>query len=237
MKKRIWELDAFRGLCLLGMVAIHLIYDLSHLYGIIQWQSPAWFSFVQDWGGVLFIILSGICVTPGRHHVKRGLIVVGCGLVVTAVTLGMYLLDFSGKEIMIYFGVLHCLGVCMLLWPVFRKLSDPLLTVLGIVMIAAGLYLDRYVLVDFPWLLPLGFFSPYFPCADYFPLLPHLGFFLLGAVIGRRLYAKKESLLPQINEQNWVIRFLSFCGRQSLWIYMGHQPILAGLCMLIAAMK
>ena len=40
MKKRIWELDAFRGLCLLGMVLIHLIYDLTELYGFVGWKTP-----------------------------------------------------------------------------------------------------------------------------------------------------------------------------------------------------
>ena len=32
MKKRVWELDAFRGLCVLGMVLIHFVYDLIDLY-------------------------------------------------------------------------------------------------------------------------------------------------------------------------------------------------------------
>ena len=33
MKKRIWELDAARGLFLIGMMVIHLIFDLVDLYG------------------------------------------------------------------------------------------------------------------------------------------------------------------------------------------------------------
>lgn len=28
-KERIWELDALRGLCLLGMIAVHLCFDLQ----------------------------------------------------------------------------------------------------------------------------------------------------------------------------------------------------------------
>lgn len=237
MKKRIWELDAFRGLCLLGMVVVHLMFDLVHLYRIIDWEYPSWFSFVKNWGGILFILLSGICVTLGRHHIKRGLAVIGCGLLVSAVTVGMYLLNFYDKSIIIYFGVLHCLGVCMLLWAVFRKLPDWALILLGIAMAAVGLYIRNRSTVNFPWLIPLGFWPPQFYTSDFFPLLPNLGYFLLGAVAGRHLYAKKESLLPQVNDQNCIIRFLSFCGRQSLWIYMGHQPVLSGICMLIAYLK
>ena len=50
--------------------------------------------------------------------------------------------------------------------------------------------------------------------------------FLLGAVIGRTAYRKKQSLLPRVNAANPVIRFFSFCGRHSLLIYMLHQPVL-----------
>ena len=34
MRKRIWELDALRGLCILGMVLVHLVYDIRDLYGL-----------------------------------------------------------------------------------------------------------------------------------------------------------------------------------------------------------
>ena len=33
----------------------------------------------------------------------------GAGLLITAVTYGMYHFQFAGKSIIIYFGVLHCL--------------------------------------------------------------------------------------------------------------------------------
>lgn len=237
MKKRIWELDAFRGLCLLGMVVVHLMFDLVYLYGLVDWTYPAWFSFIQDWGGILFILLSGICVTLGRHHIKRGLIVFGCGLLVSGATVGMYLLELSDKSIIIYFGVLHCLGVCMMLWGLFRRLPNWALAILGVAMAVAGLCLKQGPILDVPYLVALGFRFHGFVSSDYFPLLPHLGFFLLGAVLGRRLYREKETLLPKVNDRNPVIRFLGFCGRQSLWIYIGHQPILAGICMLIAAFK
>ena len=71
---------------------------------------------------------------------------------------------------------------------------------------------------------------------DYFPLLPGFGWFLLGAVIGRTAYRKKQSLLPRVNAANPVIRFFSFCGRHSLLIYMLHQPVLIGLLMAVSAL-
>ena len=228
MKKRIWELDAFRGICILGVVIVHFVYDLVELYRIIDWKYPPLFSLIKNWGGVLFVVLSGVCVTLGRRSLRRGAIVLGCGLVITAVTYGMYRIGFD-KSIMIYFGVLHCLGSCMILWSVFKKCPNWLLAVLGIAMTAVGLYL-RFR----PWLIPLGFIPPRFYTSDYFPLLPYLGFFLLGTVLGRTVYRRKETLLPMVSEQNVLVRFFSFCGRQSLWIYLVHQPILAGICMLLS---
>lgn len=233
MKKRIWELDALRGLAILVMIAVHLIYDLVELFRVWELKDPSLFYFLQDWGGVIFLVLSGICVTLGSAPLKRGLTVFGCGLVVTAVTVGMYLLKLTGRGIIIYFGVLHCLGVCMLLWPVFRKCPAWLLTVLGTVMAAGGLYLGEHVRSTSVLLIPLGIPSYGFSSSDYFPLLPNLGYFLLGGALGRTVYGKKESLLPRINDQNPVLRFLCGCGRRSLPIYLLHQPVLTAVIALL----
>ena len=234
MKKRIWELDALRGVCILGMVIVHFVYDLVELYALVPMAYPAWFAFVKDWGGVLFLLLSGTCATLGSRSTRRGLVVFACGMVCTLVTLGMYLLGFSGKEIIIYFGVLHCLGVCMLLWGCFKKLPTGGLAALGVVLTAAGLWL-RGQLFSFPWLTALGFVPEGFASSDYFPLLPNLGFFLLGAVLGRMVYREKTTLLPKVNEKNPAVRFFTLCGRHSLAIYLLHQPVLAGI-MTAAAM-
>lgn len=226
MKQRIWELDAFRGLCILGMVVVHFVYDLAELYGLVDWNYPALFTLVRDWGGVLFLLISGICVTLGSRSLRRGTIVFACGMVCTIVTAGMYYFGMADKSIIIYFGVLHCLGICMLLWPLFRKCSVWLLAALGGAMAVLGLCLKAFVTAPFPWLVPLGVVCPGFATSDYFPLLPNLGFFLLGAVLGRTLYREKRTLLPGVNAQAPVFRFLSACGRQSLWIYLLHQPAL-----------
>lgn len=237
MKKRIWELDAFRGLCILGVVAVHLIFDLVDLYGIVKWDYPGWFSFIKDWGGIVFLLLSGICATLGRHSLRRGIIVFACGMVCTAVTYYMTKLDFD-SSIIIYFGVLHCLGICMILWATYKNMPWWALLLHGLLLAALGLYLDK-LLTDHVlsttdrWLMPLGLYWRGFESSDYFPLLPHLGFFLMGGALGKTLYKNKTSLLPKVNEKNILVRSLCFCGRQSLWIYLLHQPILSGICYLI----
>lgn len=234
MKARIWELDAFRGLCVMGMIVVHFVYDIVYLYGLVDWQLPAAFLFLQQWGGVLFLLLSGICVTLGSRSIRRGLIVFAAGLLVTAVTIVMHRFFSFDESVLIQFGVLHCLGICMLLWPVFRKLPWWVLVIAGGVLAALGFYVSG-IRVPFPWLIPLGLRPEGFLAADYFPLLPNLGFFLLGAAIGRTAYKQKVSLLPDISH-SLPIRVLSFFGRQSLLIYLLHQPILSGILFLLSAL-
>lgn len=226
MTKRIWELDALRGICILGMVIVHFIYDLGSL-GFEH--TSRLFHFVQYWGGTVFVLISGICVTLGSRHIQRGLTVLGCGMICTAVTAGMYWLGFAGKGIIIYFGVLHCLGTCMLCWSVLRRCPNWLLALLGGSFCAAGLYLEQTILVDFPWLMPLGFLYPGFSSSDYFPLLPNLGYFVLGSLLGRTLYRRKETLFPRLNPHAFPLPFLCQCGRRSLLIYLLHQPLITGI--------
>ena len=224
---RIWELDALRGLCILGMIAVHLLFDLTGFYGAISFEYPGWLLFLMDWGGVAFFLISGICATLGSRCVRRGLIVLGCGLIISAVTVAMYRMGMAVKAVIIYFGVLHCLGVCMILWAVFRRFPSWLLAVLGGGLVALGLWF-KTLTVQSHWLFWLGLLYDGFSTSDYFPLLPFLGFFLLGGWLGRVLYRDKVSLLP-----GFRCRPLEWIGRHSLPIYLLHQPILTGLLFLI----
>ena len=233
MKNRIWELDVLRGICVLGMVIVHLLFDLVDAYALVSWDYPAIVEFLFAWGGVLFILISGICATLGSRSVRRGLVVLGCGILCTIVTWGAAELGFIDDWIVIHFGVLHCLGLCMILWWLCKKLPTLVLAIIGIGVICLGFWFGT-LQVNVTWLTPLGLQYSGFTSGDYFPLLPYFGFFLIGSVIGRLVYKNKTSLLPNINLNNPIVRFFQFCGKQSLWIYLIHQPVLAGLCMLLA---
>ena len=231
MGKRIWELDVLRGIFMILIMYFHLMYDLVHLFGLVELTTPlakALYQMGNDWGGTPFLVISGLCATLGSRPVRRGLQVIAGGLIINLVTLGMYLFGFADKGIIIYFGVLHCIGTCMLLWPLFRKLPTWLLTVLGVILAAAGLYMRGRAYVDFPWLTPLGFVQRGFSSSDFFPLLPNLGYFFLGAAGGRMLYKEKRTLFPQVNS-SIPVRVLGFIGRHSLVFYLLHQPVFAGL--------
>ena len=242
-KQRIWELDALRGLCILCVIVVHFLFDLQFFIGL-DFTLPAWFQFIQQYGGILFVVLSGCCATLGSRSFRRGLIVFGAGMLISLVTAGMYGLGLSDRTVIVWFGVLHLLGICMMLFPLFKKLPVWALAVLGVGFVALGVWLAALepVVVSFPsaqglllgaiGIRPAGFYS-----GDYFPIFPNLGWFLLGVVLGRTVYAEKRTLLPGNAQNFFLLRFFCWCGRQSLFIYLLHQPILYGLLELLAALN
>lgn len=230
-KSRIWELDAIRGFCILCVIVIHFIFDLRYFAGL-NIQLPAIYLFIQNNGAVLFILISGICVTLGSRSFRRGSIVFACGMLISCVTYAMIALNMAGSDAAIHFGILHLLGVSMMLYPLFKKLPTAVTAILGGVIIVTGyLLLQRHF--DVKWLFIFGIRHPGYAAGDYFPLLPYLGWFLEGVVLGRTLYKEKRSLMPKVNANALPLRFLRFCGRHSLLIYLAHQPVCYGLLMLI----
>ena len=87
-KQRLHALDAIRGITLLSMIAYHAMWDLVYMFGVrADWyRSDAAHLWQQSicW---TFILLSGFCHALGRKPWKRGLIVFGASVIVSAVTL------------------------------------------------------------------------------------------------------------------------------------------------------
>lgn len=230
-KKRIWELDFIRGVAIIGVVFVHVVYDLNSIFGI-KFDLGAVFDAVQEYGSLIFIVLSGICVTLGRHNIKRGLVVMGGGLIITAVTYFMIHMDMISQYAKIDFGILSCLGACMLFYSLVKNANKYVILAIGVLFTCLGFLVSR-VFFDHDWLLFLGLRSRSYYAGDYFPLLPNLGYFLVGAFVGKTVYKNKKTLMPRVNDQNPVIRFFGFLGRQSLWIYLAHQPLAYGVLYLI----
>lgn len=225
--ERIWELDALRGTAICCVILLHFLYDLQTFLGLSALSSPV-IQAVMQYGGIVFVVLSGLCATLGSRSLRRGALVFACGMVITAVTMAMVQLGLAVESLVIRFGVLHLLGICMLLWPVLKKLPTWLQAALGVVFVALGMVFDT-LRVKSRWLFPLGLRYLGFTSSDYFPLFPHLGWFLLGAAAGRTLYGRRQTRLPNFPSNTAPVRFFRWCGTHSLWLYLLHQPILYGL--------
>lgn len=236
---RIQSLDALRGFCVVLMCAHHFLYDLCAFLGAPWWlfTNPVLDVLHYLFAGC-FILLSGVSSRFSRSNVRRGAKVLAVALAMTLVTwLGDRLsLRFWGEElgIGIYFGVLHLLGVCMLLYGLTRRFWDrlpgPVLPILSVLLLVpTARYVRGVTCTELRFLFPLGFLYEGFRSADYFPLLPWLFVFLLGTWLGGII---REGKLPAAF-YSAQFRFFPKVGRHALLVYILHQPILAGVTLLI----
>lgn len=238
-KQRIWEIDAFRGVCVFFMFAAHLVFDLQTFLQLELHIGTA-FRLLFQYGGVIFILISGISATLGSRSFRRGVIVFACGMVITVVTMAMVRLGMLDDDNVITFGVLHLLGLCMMVYPALKKLPTGYLAVLGSILVVLGYYFNSIYLTPvtggFDWkqyLFFLGLRLPSYAAGDYFPVLPHLGWFMLGIVLGRLVYREKKTLLPRFPADFWLVRCFRFAGRHSLELYLLHQPVIYGVLQLL----
>jgi len=241
-KVRLHLLDALRGFLLLHMIAYHGMWNLVYLFGVhAPWykNTPGyiWQQFIC-WS---FILLSGFCWSMSRNHLKRGLLVFGGGAVVSLVTCLIM------PQNRILFGILTCIGSCMILMIPLEKLLKKLPAPWGAAL-SFGLFLllrncpkgtlgfERMVVCELPnWLYRnhvtayVGFPHAAFFSTDYFSLLPWFFLFATGYFLYRiasqagwneKLFARGQFPL------------LNFIGRNSLLVYLLHQPVLYGLGML-----
>ncbi len=231
--KRLWEIDFLRGIAIVMMIAFHILYDFNY-FGIYKLSLYSGFFLIfASLSASIFILLVGISLTLSYSRakkamtkkqlqlkfLKRGLKIFGLGLLITLVS-RIYL-----DEGFIVFGVLHCIGLSIILaYPFlhFRNLN----LVIGVILVIAGVILKNLTF-DFYWLAWLGFIPSQFYSVDYFPLLPWFGVILIGIFLGNSLYPnlKRRFRLKDLYRLK-VIRFFCFLGQHSLIIYFIHQPIL-----------
>jgi uncharacterized membrane protein len=223
---RIGLLDAWRTLAILCMVVYHFLYDLA-FFGRMRWEtfySPG-LNALQLFTCCSFILLAGISSRFSHSNLRRGAVTLLCGFLVMA---GAALVGAP-----ILFGILQLLGVSMLIYGLAGRYLERWPALPAAAVCLALFFVSRFwtqnTLVTARWLFPFGFLYEGFYSADYFPLLPWLFLFLLGAFFGGTL--KKHASLPWL--QTKVPAFVSWPGRHSLVIYMVHQPIIYGLCMLM----
>lgn len=239
--KRVWLLDEVRGLSILLMVIYHFFYDIVVLYGvnIPLFYSPG-LNMLRDFFAGVFIFISGTACRFSRNNLKRGVQCFGLGMVMTYVT------AVALPNDPIVFGVLHLLGVCMVLFGLFGRFLDRVPVWAGLVgcvllliltwSMKDGFFgLPGLFTLDYPeFLTQSGLFFPFgitgagFASADYFPLFPWLFVFLAGAFFGVPVKAGK---MPAFFYKKHLPP-LAFVGRYTVWIYLLHQPVLMGICML-----
>lgn len=229
---RFWEIDAFRGIAVIMMISYHILFDLTFLnIFTFPLQSISIRLFLYPIG-TTFLLLVGISLVLSYHryknkkdrdppftkYLKRGLFLVSLALFITLVT---WIYPHQG---FIVFGVIHCIGISIILsyWFISRP-ATALIT--GLIFVLIGIFF-RTLSTSNPYLFWLGITTQTFYTLDYFPLLPWLGVVLIGIFLGQHLYPHLEKKYETFQLQPKMIQPITYLGRHALIIYVLHQPIL-----------
>lgn len=238
--QRFIELDILRGLAILFMIILHIFWDLDY-FGILPLNKELYsLNIIVP---VMFFLLVGICqaVSNNRHQyqpkemylrtIKRGLWIFNLGMLLTLLT-AVFLPDRP-----ILFGVLHCIGCCMILSTVLLRFKSTNL-ILATLVIVSGLALGLFFTTEDPNMVELatGIHEPDVAShtIDYFPILPWFGICLLGITLGNVLYKDniRRYTLPDLARYA-PTKILSWLGQHSLAIYLIHQPVIAGVLSIV----
>ena len=236
--KRFIELDMLRGLAIILMIFAHILWDLDY-FGVVPINSII-FSSLQSFVPHMFFFIVGVCLIINvkkknlrmekerkyfKHLAFRGLkiICIGIGLSILS-------LIFIPKT-PVFFGVLHCIGLSIILSIPFLKFRRHNV-LFAFVLLFIG-FLFSQVIIENPNMLhlilglrPANIWNF---TVDYFPIFPWFGFVVLGISVGDILYSRNERRFrfPNIEEYK-PAKLFSWFGRHSLGLYLIHQPIITG---------
>jgi len=234
--------DIFRGLTLLSMLAYHTAWDMVYIFGN-DWD---WFKGNEAyiWQQSIcwsFILLSGFCWSFGRKKWKRGLTVFCGGLLISLVTM------IFMPENRVLFGVLTLLGSSMLIMIPLEKVLRKVNPYMGL-MCTFFLFLytkdisyghlgwREFGYIRLPkewysnlfsafWGLPAGEFYS----SDYFGIIPWLFLFVTGYFLYRVFEKRKWMDVLKVGK----VKPLEVLGKNSLLVYMVHQPLVYGVLMVV----
>lgn len=247
-KERIRMLDFLRGTAVWMMIGFHSFYTFGMICGIdffargylrMQNIAPPIIS-------VLFIFACAYSCALARSNVKRGAFIFAVAVGLSLVTICLLPLFGMTRE-GIYFGILHFLGVAVMLsggmlWLAKKipwYLAVPAASCLAIgtreMMIRGffGIPVADFLTRGMNLLFPFGIYNASFYSADYYPIFPWIFVFFIGCYLPQLFPPKK---LPSFCFKK-ICPPVEFAGRHALVIYLVHQPIIFAVGSLLAAVR
>ncbi|SDB55701.1 Uncharacterized membrane protein [Desulfonatronum thiosulfatophilum] len=229
---RISLLDLFRGSAVLLMLVYHFCFDLRY-FGVIRFNfesDPFWLIF-RSIIVSSFVLAVGVSLAlstrngldPGRFIRRQAILVAAAAMV----SLGTYLLFPSTWVV---FGILHFIFVGRILALFFLRFHAMNL-LFALLFLLAGLLLEHPAF-NHPWLHWLGMMTHKPFTEDYVPVLPWFGVLLLGIPLGK-MFAQGRLPLQFVSSLPTVLAPLSWLGRNSLAVYLLHQPLFMGILYLV----
>lgn len=235
---RFHTIDLIRGFCIISMVLYHFFYDLHYVFNVqLSWfQSHNTYLWQQSIC-ITFIFIAGISFSFSKNNLKRGFLILFMGMVFSLVT---YLII---PEQFIVFGILHFIGIACIITALLCPLLKKIPAVIGFFVFLLLFLITKEInngylgfgdihlikvsqkLYTVPFLSVVGFPTKTFFSADYFPIFPWIFLYISGFFSWFCISPKvKQAPIFKIK-----LGFINFLGRNSLIIYLLHQPILYGI--------
>lgn len=226
MRQRLEKIDIARGIALIGMIFYHLCWDLA-FYGYIPPETPQSRAFMLlaqcVAGSFLFLAGFSLFLAHGSAFRKTAFIrrlvkIICCAGLISAAT---WLFD---PQAFVYFGILHavaltaCAGLIFLYAPIW----------INCLAISACVIMPHIGIdLHFPALWWLGLSRNAAPALDYIPFFPWFACALSGQTAAAFMArANMLRFLQQDAKPLSLNRFMQFLGRNSLAVYLIHQPLL-----------
>lgn len=238
---RIRLLDFLRAMAVVAMIFYHFVYDLGDFgyVNLITVINGYWKLFAQCIG-CSFLFISGVSfwVAVNKEVIwskflKRLIILSSAALLISLATY----IQFG--QAFIFFGILHLLAACSIFAIVIFRLPAIVLFVvaMGIILLPEYYYSSQYYnheLFSSRLLSWTGLFNGRTGSVDFYAFMPWSSAYVIGIAFAKILIKpnRLNNLSPlsfKEERRNAVFSMLLWIGRNSLLVYLIHQPILYGL--------
>jgi uncharacterized membrane protein len=214
---RLHILDSTRGICVLLMVFYHILFDLEFLYQIsFSFTNTLIVEFIANIVRFVFIFLVGVnsriiflnsksLDIYTKKQLKRFTVLLSSAILVSIATL------IFASNLFIYFGVLHLVSYSIVFFiaiTTFKRFTYFLL---------ANLVLFLFLPLEYNFFYESSFNRA---SLDFFSVFP----WILPAVFGYYSFDKLGKYYIKFNSIRLL--FLEYLGKNSLVIYLLHQPII-----------
>ena len=226
MRERILWIDVIRGISILAMITFHFAFDMMY-FGFAKSDliyQPDWRLF-ERMIAFSFLFIAGLSLSitheariKWKSFIRRYGVTAICAALISTVTYILF-----GND-MIRFGILHAISLSGLISLLFLKLNSLSLVLLAVVIFSINTIMPKPLNGDYFWQWLI--YTTNTPNSlDYRPIIPWITPFILGMAL-HQLF-KKWGLLETGKAVTYrELSILSWLGRNSLAIYLVHQPIL-----------
>ena len=226
MPKRILWIDVIRGISILAMVTFHFAFDLMY-FGFAKSDliyQPDWRLF-ERMIAFSFLFIAGLSLSithrswiNWKSFFRRYGVTAICAVLISIVTYTLFNND------MIRFGILHAISVSGLVGLLLLKLNSLSLFLLAVLLFLLNLFIPQPLEADYFWQW-LIYTTETPNSLDYRPIIPWITPFILG-MASYQLFKKWDLLEVNNTVTHNELSILCWLGRNSLVIYLVHQPIL-----------